>query len=179
MERRSLSWPWITIRYFCSTKVCMVPYFLCSCTQSMVVFLSNMGMLFWKYDRSCISTNYAFLGTKIRWPLSVKGGLKKKMFFSACMIGAGDSHGTAVPLMSTPLNSSCPLQCRGESTLVVLLCPQRQLVTAVILFLFLLAIVPNLDLLKIGSRFVFLQSGCRKKKDFFCLFFFLREFLRR
>ncbi len=38
--------------------------------------------------------------------------------------------------------------------------------TAVIIFLFLLAIVPNLDSLKIGSRFVFLQSGCRKKKNF-------------
>ncbi len=36
-EAFSLSWPWITIWYFCSTKVwCMVPYFLCCCTQSSI-----------------------------------------------------------------------------------------------------------------------------------------------
>ncbi len=37
-EAFSLSWPWITIRYFCCTKVCMVPYVLCSRTQSSISF---------------------------------------------------------------------------------------------------------------------------------------------
>jgi hypothetical protein len=37
-ELFSLSWPWITIRYISCTKVCMVPYVLCSCTQSSISF---------------------------------------------------------------------------------------------------------------------------------------------
>jgi hypothetical protein len=38
-----LSWPWITIQYFCSTMVCMVPYFLCSCTQSKYTYFRSQN----------------------------------------------------------------------------------------------------------------------------------------
>ncbi len=85
-------------------------------------------------DRVFLLKYYAFLGTTIRWPLSIEGGLNKKKtcFFLPAWLGRGMAMGlqsNSCPLQCTPLvhsagpgrvNINCPTLL---STSVVLLCP--------------------------------------------------------
>ncbi len=92
----------------------------------------------WQNTKSL--TYDAFLGTTIRWPLSVERGLKKKLvFFLPVWLGRGMATGlqsNSCPLHRTPfvhstgpgrVNIDCPTLL---STLVILLCPDQLMVMA-------------------------------------------------